>query len=100
MSPGWNEDLDHQVRMLVEFSTTRAGVDRYRVVLIATLVGQDATIRVYDNTHGPHDLHRYTRTGGKQAAENWHQGPAVRAMNAARDLIRSRYEDMIRSWDT
>lgn len=101
MSPDWNEDLDYRVRMLVDFSTDRTGVDRYTVVLIALDDdGTEHTVRVYDNTHGRHDLHRHTRSGGKQDAETFHRGAAGDAMNTARDLIYNGYEAMIRSWDT
>lgn len=86
--------------MVVDFTTDRDGVARYKIVLVALIDDDEKTIRVYDNTHGPHDLHRYTRSGGKQDADNWHHGSPTEAMNDARDLIRNRYEDMIRSWDT
>jgi hypothetical protein len=55
-------------------------------------------IRVYDNAHGPHDLHRYTFGGGKQPAETFFYGEPEAAMDFAIEQIRTGYEQMIRSW--
>lgn len=56
------------------------------------------TVRVYDNAHGVHDMHRYNRAGEKQPAEAFHDGSASEALQSALDAVRDSYREMIESW--
>lgn len=72
--------LDTDVRVHVE----REGqpLDKYAVMLQVDEDGEWATIRLYDNAHGNHDMHRY-RGGNKQPAETFHYGTSRDACPAA-----------------
>jgi len=70
----------------------------YAVVLLARERGEWCAVRVYDNTHGAHDMHRYNRDGEKQPAEYVHQGSAGEALRAAMEAVRSGHKEMIESW--
>jgi hypothetical protein len=72
--------LDIDVRVHVE----RGGqpLEEYAVMLQVENAGEWSTIRLYDNAHGTHDMHRYTG-GEKQAAEVFHHGEPREACPAA-----------------
>jgi hypothetical protein len=89
-----SESADIDVRFLMD---RRAVVD-YAVVLLVYERGECCTVRVYDNTHGAHDMHRYNRDGEKQPAECVHQGSAGEAMRSAIKAVRSGHKEMIESW--
>ncbi len=64
--------LDRALRawIYVEFTTDRRTVTDYGVMLLVQEeYGRIETVRVYDGAHGQNEMHRYTRQGGKQAAE-------------------------------
>lgn len=91
--------LDFEAAIEVRFVTRRAGVTDYAVVLLAPDEHGDLrAVRVYDNTHGNHDMHRYNREGVKRAAETSHQGSADEALQSAIEAVRSGYREMIESW--
>src|SRR3954454_23952393 len=79
----------------VEFETRRGKLVEYRIVLIALHRGEPATVRVYDNVHGQHEMHRHTLSEGKQRGEIVHHGTAREAAAAAERAIREGYEEMI-----
>jgi hypothetical protein len=56
------------------------------------------TVRVYDNAHGVHDMHRYNQAGEKQPAEVLHHGSASEALQSALRSVRDGYREMIESW--
>lgn len=60
--------------------------------------GQEVTVRVYDGAHGINDIHRHTKTGGKQPAETFHLGTLGEGMRAAIHACVTGYEDMIQAW--
>ncbi len=60
--------------MHVEFTTDVREVTDYAVVLLVEEGGQLETVRVHDGAHGENEMHRYTREGGKRAAEVFHRG--------------------------
>lgn len=97
-------ETDYRDRLAVEaaidvhFVTDRSGVTDYAIVLLVRADGAWAAVRVYDNTHGNHDMHRYNRDGVKQAAETFHQGSAGEAMRSALEAVRGGYNEMIESW--
>ena len=86
--------------MLVEYTIEQygPGVIDYAVVLIAAVDGRPETIRVYDGAHGENELHRHTRTGGKQAAEVFDRATLGEGMRAAIDEIKHGYQAMIEAW--
>ncbi len=100
MSANYIVELDavFGARMGVEFTTDRREVTDYAVVLLVEEGEQVETVRVYDGTHGQNELHRYTRRGGKQAAEIFHSGTLGAGMRAAIHAIKRGYQPMIESW--
>jgi hypothetical protein len=85
-------------RLVVEFTTQRGTLTRYNVVLVTLYGGRWQTVRVYDNRHGAHDMHRHTLSGGKQPAEPFHHGTAEEAFNDAVARIKAGYEEMVAGW--
>jgi hypothetical protein len=90
--------LDFEAAIDVRFLRQRTEVIAYAVVLLTRERGMLRAVRVYDNTHGDHDMHRYNRQGVKRAAETFHRGSASEALQSAIDAIRSGYGEMIESW--
>jgi hypothetical protein len=78
--------------------TDRGVLTRYSVVLLTLHNGEWQTVRVYDNTHTRHDMHRHTLSGGKQPAEVFHHGTPSEAYNAALELVGEGFEEMIAGW--
>ncbi len=90
--------LGFEVAIDVHFLRRRREVIDYTVVLLARERGELQAVRVYDNTHGDHDMHRYNREGVKQPAEIFHRGSASEALQSAIEAVRSGYREMIESW--
>jgi hypothetical protein len=68
-------------------------------VLLALHEGSWRTVRVYDNAHGEHEMHRYTLRSGKQTAEiRSGSGDSGEMMRIARDHALGGYETMIEGW--
>jgi hypothetical protein len=86
------------VFMHVRFTTYRRDVVDYAVVLLIEGQGDAETVRLYDGAHGTNEMHRYTRSGGKQLAEVFHRDALGPAMRAAIEQIVYGYEAMIESW--
>lgn len=84
--------------VVVRLSQSGRPIERYSVVLMAFVEGAWETIRVYDNHRGTHHMHRYTRQGGKQPEEPFHEGPTNEAIPAAIAHIKAHWEVMISSW--
>lgn len=84
--------------MDVDFKTMRRDVADYSIVLLAEVDGKLETIRVYDGAHGTNELHRYTRSGGKQPGEAVHDGTLGEGMRAAINDIKRGYGAMIEAW--
>lgn len=82
----------------VRYLRRRRTVVDYVVVLLAYERGEWRTVRVYDNTHETHDMHRYNREGVKQSPESFHHGSAGEAMRSAIGAVQSGYMEMIESW--
>jgi hypothetical protein len=82
----------------VRFSIEIREVIDYAVVLLVEEQEQSKTVRVYDGAHGVNELHRYTREGGKQAAEIFHSGTLGIGMRAAIDEIERNYRSIIEGW--
>ena len=60
--------LDHSLGALlrVQFTTEGSEVMDYAVVLLLEIEKGAETIRVYDAGHGHNEMHRYTRSAGKE----------------------------------
>ncbi|HTC60332.1 MAG TPA: hypothetical protein VK691_09490 [Solirubrobacteraceae bacterium] len=90
--------LDFEAVIDVHFLRKGKEVIDYTVVLLARERGELQAVRVYDNTHGDHDMHRYNREGVKQPAEIFHRGSASEALQSAIEAVRGGYREMIESW--
>lgn len=82
----------------VRFLRQRRTVVDYVVVLLVYECERWRAVRVYDNSHGTHHVHRYNRDGVKQLPECVHQGSAGEALRSAIEAVRSGYTEMIESW--
>ena len=69
MTPDYGRLLDPALgaSIRVEFRTERRTESNYSVVLLVTEADGLHTVRVYDGAHGVNEMHRYTRSAGKQA---------------------------------
>ncbi|MDX6652463.1 MAG: hypothetical protein QOJ38_1244 [Solirubrobacterales bacterium] len=100
MSPDFEIEEEPDVHLRVSFRTDRTGlVVSYSLVLIALRDGGWQTVRVWDNAHGVNEMHRYTRTGGKQRGEIFYRGDFGAAMRVAHAEALAAYRAMIESWD-
>jgi hypothetical protein len=100
MSGGYWHYLDpaKRVVLLVEYTTSRRDVTNYSVVLVVEDGTEQATVRVYDCTHGRNEMHRYTRSARKQPAEPFNAGTLGEGMRAAIAAVKAGYEQMIEAW--
>jgi hypothetical protein len=90
---------DESIKLHVRWTTRRRDVTHYAVVLTIERDGEVKTVRIYDGVHGVNEMHRHTRTGGKQAAEIFHAGDLGEGLRAALDDCYRRYPLMIEGWD-
>jgi hypothetical protein len=91
-------DRDLGVLLWVEFATDGREVIDYSVVLMLELGGSRETIRVYDGAHGHNEMHRYTRSGGKQPGEIFYAGNLGEGKRAAIAEVERGYGEMIEGW--
>jgi hypothetical protein len=84
--------------MRVELTTDIRDVTDYAVVLLVEEDERMETVRVYDGAHGENEMHRYTREGGKQAAEVFHRGTLGAGMRAAIEAVKHGHQPMIEAW--
>jgi hypothetical protein len=93
---------DHRVGpdavMKVRLRTEGGTLVEYALALTFRLGDVWRTVRVFDNAHGDHEMHRYTRSGEKRAAERFHEGTASEAANAAKLWIVEGWEEMVDAW--
>lgn len=83
----------------VEFTTDGRSVTDYAVVLLLEAGEVTETIRIYDGAHGDNEMHRYTRSGGKQTGTQFHGGTLGEGMRAAIEEIEDGYREMIEGWE-
>ncbi len=97
MSAYYLRVLDHVLGALlrVEFTSDRREVVAYSVVLLLDTPDGTQTIRLYDCAHGHNEMHRYTRSGGKQLGTPFHGGTLGSGMRAAIEDIERGYREMI-----
>lgn len=87
--------LSADARILVDLEGRP--MDSYAVMLQLRIEGQWQTVRLFDNAHGNHDMHRYTGFE-KQPAERFSEGaPNEVAPEAIRHLI-DHWEAIAESW--
>jgi hypothetical protein len=100
MSQRYRDVLDYEVgaRIVVKFTTRRREVVDYAVILTVDEGSGEATVRVYDGTHGVNDMHRHGTVSGKAPAETFHAGTLGEGMRAAITAVRIGYEEMIDAW--
>jgi hypothetical protein len=82
----------------VEFTTQGKEVTDYAVMLLYEIEGRTETIRLYDGAHGHNEMHRYTRSTGKQSGTPLQRGTLGDGMRAAIAEIKGGYREMIEGW--
>jgi hypothetical protein len=88
--------LDQDVRILVE----REGqpLSQYAVMLQVLRNEDWQTIRLFDNAHGQHDMHRYV-LDEKQPPERFHNGTAREALPAAILHLKEHWQAIVEGWE-
>ncbi|HKI67131.1 MAG TPA: hypothetical protein VJ989_07665 [Solirubrobacterales bacterium] len=101
MSVDYLRILDHALGAMVsvEFASEGPEVTDYAVVLLLAVGNSTETIRVYDSAHGHNEMHRYTRSEGKQAGTPFHSGTLGEGMRASIEEIEGGYRKMIEGWE-
>lgn len=101
MSPDYLSVLDEDLGAMlgVDFETDGREVTDYAVVLLLEVGDATETIRVYDGAHGHNEMHRYTRSSGKQGGTPFHGGTLGEGMRAAIADIKAGYREMIEGWE-
>ncbi len=101
MSPDYLSILDDDLGAMlgVDFETDGREVTDYAVVLLLEVGDSTQTIRVYDGAHGHNEMHRYTRSSGKQAGTPFHNGTLGEGMRAAIADIKTGYREMVEGWE-
>ena len=79
-------------------ATEHGRLVRYKIVLLVEDGGERKTVRLFDNCHGIHEMHRYTRDGTKRPAERFHHGTVQEAMDAALEWVHTSGGEMIAAW--
>lgn len=100
MSGEYELPLDYVLLAIlrVEFETKGKDVTDYAVMLLFEIEGRTETIRLYDGAHGHNEMHRYSRSAGKQPGTPLHRGTLGDGMRAAIEEIKSGYREMIEGW--
>ena len=93
-------DLALAQDVLIRFSRSGRPIERYAVVLLILRGSEWQTVRLFDNHHGSHHMHRYNLNGGKQPAEVVHPGPTNAAVATAIDHLKTRWEAIVEPWRT
>jgi hypothetical protein len=89
--------LANDAKLVIQWLREHKQLVSYTVVLAVERSGQWQTVRLWDNSHGRHDMHRYTPE--KQPATKFHDGTAEQALHAAIDHARTCWEALIASWE-
>ena len=87
--------LATDARVLVELDGRP--VERYAVMLQLRIDGRWQTIRLLDNAHGDHDMHRYTGSE-KQPAEQFADGAVTEVVPTAIRYLIDHWEAIAESW--
>ena len=95
MSESFIRPLAANTRVLVELEGRP--LERYAVMLQLRIEGRWQTIRLLDNAHGAHDMHRYTRAT-KQPAERFADGTVNEVAPMAIRYLIDHWEAIAESW--
>jgi hypothetical protein len=87
--------LAKDARVLVELEGRP--LERYAIMLQLRIEGRWQTIRLLDNAHGDHDMHRYTDSE-KQPAERFAEGQANKVAPKAIRYLIDHWEAIAESW--
>lgn len=87
--------LDTDARILVYLEGRP--MERYAVMLQLRIEGKWQTIRLLDNVHGDHDMHRYTGSE-KQPAERFSEGAVNEVAPKAIRYLIDHWEAIAESW--
>lgn len=101
MSVFYQRILDHArgASLQVEFTSEGRVIVDYAVVLLLAVGEGTETIRLYDAAHRFNEMHRYTRSKGKEPGTLFHGGTLGEGMRAAIDEIVRGYAEMIEGWE-
>jgi hypothetical protein len=100
MTPDFQIAVAPDVEILVEFKTERGELTGYTVLLRVRREGDWHEVRVWDNTHGDNEMHRYTRSCGKQPAVVFDRGSFAEGYRAAYADARASFEEIVDGWET
>ena len=95
MADPFTRGLGENARILVEFDGRP--LERYAIMLQLQIDGRWQTIRLFDNAHGDHDMHRYTGSE-KQPAERFAEGAVNEIAPQAIDYLIEHWEAIADSW--
>jgi len=87
--------LSADARILVDLEGRP--MERYAVMLQLRIEGKWQTIRLLDNAHGDHDMHRYTGSE-KQPAERFSEGAVNEVVPQAIRYLIDHWEAIAESW--
>jgi len=93
--------LDHArgVMLRVQFTSEGREILDYAVVLLLVVGDETRTIRLYDAAHGFNEMHRHTRSGGKEPGAPFHSGTLGDGMRAAIAEVERGYAEIIEGWE-
>jgi hypothetical protein len=97
MTTSFVRSLSVDARILVELEGRP--LERYAVMLQLRVEGRWQTVRLLDNAHGSHDMHRYTGTE-KQPAERFADGYVKEVVPMAIGYLISNCEEIARAWQS
>lgn len=92
------KSLGHNAWRSAALDVHRGTLVTYRLVLLVWEDEQWQTVRLWDNVHGRHEMHRYTREGEKQDAVIVHHGSPNDAYQAAREAVIIGWREMVEAW--
>lgn len=95
MADPFTRALADNARILVEFEGRP--LEHYAIMLQLQIEGRWQTIRLLDNAHGDHDMHRYTGSE-KQVAERFAEGAVNEVAPQAIDYLIDHWEAIADSW--
>jgi hypothetical protein len=97
----YEEPLDRPTGtfLYVEFRTKGPDVLDYSLILVIGVPLTTETVHVYDAAHGFNEMHRFTRSDGKQQGVRFHPGTLGEGMRMAMVAIKSGFRPMIEGWE-
>lgn len=99
MTPDFQIAVGPDVEILVEFKTERGELTGFTVLLRVRREGHWHEVRVWDNAHGRNEMHRYTRSGGKQPGVIFDRGSSAVGYRAAYADARANFEEIVDGWE-